>query len=379
MSLMDIDNPSLLYRRYSRQMSLPDVGASGQTKLANSSVLVVGAGGLGSPVLQYLAGAGIGHIGICDFDTVDISNLHRQLIHFESSLGLAKVISAKQFITSINSTVRVTTYDCKVTSSNILELVRDFDCVCDCTDNFTSRYLVNDACVLLNKPLFYGSVFQFEGQVSSFNLSGNSPNYRDLVSEPPPPEFAPSCSEAGVLGILPGIIGLIQSTEILKYCLNLGNPLDGILLTFNALDMSFNKFPIIKDPFTPPITSIQEVEIPTCSLEVTNDSSAYITVNDFISAHSDQNSSKKYLFVDVRSPHEYNSFSIPGSLNIPLDDLEQEDNIDFFSNNVCRRSIVFICKSGLRSTKAVNLLSKYDIQSLSLDGGIDSWLNSQPI
>ena len=375
---MDNETPSSLYRRYSRQMSLPDVGASGQAKLANSSVLVVGAGGLGSPVLQYLAGAGIGHIGICDFDTVDISNLHRQLIHFESSLGQAKVVSAKHFINSINSTVRVTTYECKVSSLNILELVRDFDCICDCTDNFTSRYLVNDACVLLNKPLFYGSVFQFEGQASSFNLSVNSPNYRDLVSEPPPPEFAPSCSEAGVLGILPGIIGLIQSTEILKYFLNLGNSLDGILLTFNALDMSFNKFPISKDPFTPPITSIREVEIPFCSLKTSSDSSSYITVSDFISLYSDPNFSQKYVFVDVRSSHEFNFFSIPGSLNIPLDALEQEDNIDFFCNIVSGKSIIFLCKSGLRSAKAVNLLSKYDIQSLSLDGGIDSWVNLQP-
>ena len=374
---MDLETSSLLYRRYYRQILLPDVGASGQVKLANSSVLVVGAGGLGSPVLQYLAGAGIGHIGICDFDTVDISNLHRQLIHFESSIGHPKVTSAKKFINSINSSINVTTYDCRITSSNILGIVKDFDCVCDCTDNFTSRFLVNDACVLLKIPLFYGSVFQFEGQVSVFNLSKNSPNYRDLVSEPPPPEFAPSCSEAGVLGILPGIIGLIQSTEILKYCLEVGDSLDGILLSFNALDMSFNKFPILKDFSSPPITSIREVEIPHCSLNTSSNSSSSISVLDFIALCSDDITLRKYVLVDVRSPDEFNFFSIPGSVNIPLDDLLQKANIDLLSMNSADKSIIVFCKSGLRSSKAVDILSRYDIKSFSLGGGIDSWLNLQ--
>ena len=221
--------------RYARHISLPEIGFKGQEKLKQSSVACIGTGGLGSPLLIYLAAAGVGRIGIVDFDVVEHSNLQRQIIHSTSSIGLLKTDSAKQHILKINPSCQVDLFNQKITSGNALEILKTYDVICDCSDNFPTRYLINDACLILKKPNIYGSIARFEGQASVFNLKEDSPNYRDLIPIPPPRELIPSCSEAGVLGVLPGIIGTIQATEVIKIIANIGYPLDGRLLIFLSL------------------------------------------------------------------------------------------------------------------------------------------------
>ena len=232
--------------RYSRHLTLTDFGVEAQIKLKQSSVLVVGAGGLGSPLLTYLAAAGVGCIGIVDFDIVEESNLQRQIIHGVNWIDKPKVVSAQHRLNEINPNCIINTYNVKLDSNNILEIIDSYDVVCDGSDNFPTRYLVNDACVIKQKPYVYGSIFQFEGQVSVFNLHPSSPNYRDLVPEPPPAGMVPSCAEGGVLGILPGIIGTIQATETIKIITNIGSTLNERLLLFNALEMSFRELKLKK-------------------------------------------------------------------------------------------------------------------------------------
>ena len=234
--------------RYARHISLPEIGITGQKKLKTSSVACIGTGGLGSPLLIYLAAAGIGRIGIVDFDVVEYSNLQRQIIHTTNSIGLLKTDSAKQHILKINPSCQVDLFNQKLTSGNALEILRTYDVICDCSDNFPTRYLINDACIILKKPNIYGSIARFEGQVSVFNLKEDSPNYRDLIPTPPPQELIPSCSEAGVMGILPGIIGTIQAAEAIKIITNIGFPLNGRILIFNALTMSFKELTLKSSP-----------------------------------------------------------------------------------------------------------------------------------
>ena len=234
--------------RYARHISLPEIGIKGQEKLKISSVACIGTGGLGSPLLIYLAAAGVGRIGIVDFDVVEYSNLQRQIIHTTNSIGLLKTDSAKQHILKINPSCRVDLFNQKLTSSNALEILKAYDVICDCSDNFPTRYLINDACLILNKPNIYGSIARFEGQVSVFNLKEDSPNYRDLIPTPPPQELIPSCSEAGVMGILPGIIGTIQAAEAIKIITNIGYPLNGRILIFNALTMQFKELRLKSNP-----------------------------------------------------------------------------------------------------------------------------------
>ena len=237
--------------RFARHLILPEVGMEGQKRLKASSVLCVGTGGLGSPLLLYLAAAGVGRIGIVDFDVVDHSNLQRQVIHGTSWVGKPKIESAKARILEINPHCQVDLYETALSSENALEIVRPYDIVCDGTDNFPTRYLVNDACVLLGKPNVYGSIFRFEGQATVFNLDAESPNYRDLFPEPPPPGMVPSCAEGGVVGVLPGIIGVIQATEAIKVIAGIGEPLIGRFLIYDALRMKFRELKLRKDPDCP--------------------------------------------------------------------------------------------------------------------------------
>ena len=247
--------------RYARHISLPEIGIKGQEKLKRSSVACIGTGRLGSPLLIYLAAAGIGRIGIVDFDVVEYSNLQRQIIHTTNSIGLLKTDSAKRHILKINPSCRVDLFNQKLTSSNALEILRTYDVICDCSDNFPTRYLINDACLILNKPNIYGSIARFEGQVSVFNLKKDSPNYRDLIPTPPPQELIPSCSEAGVMGILPGIIGTIQAAEAIKIITNIGSPLNGRILIFNALKMSFKELTLRSNPENKKINELIDYEI----------------------------------------------------------------------------------------------------------------------
>src|SRR5271165_872044 len=246
---MELDNDQI--RRYSRHLILPEVGLAGQKKICSTSVLCIGAGGLGSPIAMYLAAAGIGKIGIVDFDMVDFSNLQRQIIHGTKDVGRPKCESAKETINRINPNVEVVLHTTRITSENALDILAQYDIVVDGTDNFPTRYLTNDACVLLKKPNVYGSIFRFEGQASVFAPHLNGPCYRCLYPEPPPPGMVPSCAEGGVLGVLPGIIGCIQATEILKLALGKGNLLIGRLLLFNALDMKFRELKLRRDPECP--------------------------------------------------------------------------------------------------------------------------------
>src|SRR5271163_5113900 len=246
---MELDNDQI--RRYSRHLILPEVGLAGQKKICSASVLCIGAGGLGSPIAMYLAAAGIGKIGIVDFDTVDFSNLQRQIIHGTADVGRSKAESAKDTIERINPHCEVVIHNTRISSENAIDLIRPYDIVVDGTDNFPTRYLTNDACVLLKKPNVYGSIFRFEGQASVFAPHLNGPCYRCLYPEPPPPGMVPSCAEGGVLGVLPGIIGCIQANEILKLALNVGTSLIGRLLLFNALDMKFRELKLRRDPQCP--------------------------------------------------------------------------------------------------------------------------------
>ena len=234
-------------QRYSRHLTLEEVGIEGQNRLKNASVLAIGTGGLGSPLLLYLAAAGVGKIGIIDFDIVDESNLQRQIIHSTNWLAKPKTDSAKSRIQELNPYCKVISYNQALTSENALDILKDYDVICDGTDNFPTRYLANDACVILGKPYVYGSILKFEGQASVFNLTKDSPNYRDLVPEPPPPGMVPSCAEGGVIGVLPGLVGTIQATETIKILTNIGEPLDGRILLIDALAMKFKQLKLVKN------------------------------------------------------------------------------------------------------------------------------------
>jgi len=313
------------YERYSRHLILPEVGLEGQKRLKAASVLCVGTGGLGSPLLLYLAAAGVGRIGIVDFDIVDSSNLQRQVIHGTSWIGKPKIESAKNRIWEINPNCQVDLYATFLTSENALEIIKPYDLVVDGTDNFQTRYLVNDACVLLNKPNVYGSIFRFEGQATVFNYQ-DGPNYRDLYPEPPPPGMVPSCAEGGVLGILPGIIGVIQATETIKIILGQGNTLSGRLLLFNALEMKFRELKLRPNPVRPVIEKLIDYEqfcgITQAKAEEAKQQMemAEITVKELKQLLD--SSDRDFVLIDVRNPNEYDIAKIPGSVLVPLPEIE---------------------------------------------------------
>ena len=357
--------------RYSRHLILPDVGLEGQKKLKAARVLLVGAGGLGSPAALYLTAAGVGTIGLVDFDVVDKTNLQRQILHGTSTVGTGKLESAAARIHDLNPNVRVEPFETRLTSENALDIIRDFDVVADGTDNFPTRYLVNDACVLLDKPNVYGSIFRFEGQASVFHAR-RGPCYRCLYSEPPPPGLVPSCAEGGVLGVLPGIIGSIQALETIKLILGTGDPLIGRLVLFDALKLQFRELKLEKDPDCPlcgrhpSVTELIDYEA-FCGIgsEPSYDG-AEITAQE-LKGEWDRN--PDLLVIDVREPHEYEIAHIDGALLIPLGQLP--DRLGELDGH---REVVTHCHHGARSLKALEILKAAGFSKVrSLRGGIDAW------
>jgi len=371
---MELNNDEI--RRYSRHLILPEVGLSGQKKICSSSVLCIGAGGLGSPIAMYLAAAGIGKLGILDFDSVDFSNLQRQIIHGTADVGRPKTLSAQETIKRINPNVEVVVYNTRITSENALDLIRPFDIVVDGTDNFPTRYLTNDACVLLKKPNVYGSIFRFEGQASVFAPHLGGPCYRCLYPEPPPPGMVPSCAEGGVLGVLPGIVGTIQATEILKLALGKGSSLVGRLLLFNALEMKFRELKLRRDPKcplcgeNPSITQLIDYEMfcgitPEPAMPASNPDE--VTVQEMKRALDDRKLGIQIL--DVREPDEYQIAHIDGVPLFPLSTLPQR-----FTELDPNQQYFIHCKSGVRSLRALEFLREQGFKYLkSVKGGISAW------
>ena len=359
--------------RYSRHLIMPEVGMAGQQKLKAARVLCIGAGGLGSPLALYLAAAGVGTLGIVDFDVVDFTNLQRQIIHSTADVGRKKLDSAAEKLKAINPFINLKTFETRLTSANALDLFREFDIVADGTDNFPTRYLVNDACVLTGKPNVYGSIFRFEGQASVF-ATEEGPCYRCLYPEPPPPGLVPSCAEGGVLGILPGLVGVMQATEVIKLILGQGEPLIGRLLLIDALGMKFRELKLRKNP-----------DCPACGTHPTV--TKLIDYNEFCGIRGEEkpvetgipemqveelkrrlDAGEDLYVLDVREPHEYQICNIGGHL-IPLGDLPKRVN-ELDSS----REIVAHCRSGVRSAKAVGFLQQAGFKKVhNLAGGILAW------
>jgi molybdopterin/thiamine biosynthesis adenylyltransferase/rhodanese-related sulfurtransferase/molybdopterin converting factor small subunit len=375
-------------KRYSRHLIMPEVGIDGQRKLKAGSVLCIGAGGLGSPAAMYLAAAGVGRIGIVDFDVVDFSNLQRQLLHSTSDVGRSKLASAKDKLHGLNPHIQIDTYETTVTSDNALDLFRPYDVILDGTDNFPTRYLVNDACVLSGKPNAYGSIFRFEGQASVFGTK-DGPCYRCLYPEPPPPGLVPSCAEGGVLGVLPGIIGVIQATESIKLILGIGEPLIGRFLIYDALKMRFRELKLRKDPECPvcgthpTVTKLIDYE-QFCGIRP-EPAAAQATgagVSDWETTAVDLkkrlDAGDDVLILDVREPNEYQINRIPGSVLIPLGELPRR-----YAELPKDKDIVAHCKMGGRSAKAMEFLQTVGFKRVkNLRGGILEWIDkvdpSQP-
>ena len=368
------------YLRYARHLTLPEFGEVGQQKLLKASVLLIGAGGLGSPLALYLAAAGIGRLGIMDFDVVDVSNLQRQVIHRTQDVGTSKAKSAKRGVQDLNPGCQVDIYEEGITSANALEIIGKYDIVIDGTDNFPTRYLVNDACVFLNKVNIYGSIYRFEGQATVFDArkgpdgKRNGPCYRCLYPEPPPPGEVPSCAEGGVLGVLPGTIAMIQATEAIKVISGMGRSLAGRFLRYDAMNMSFRELKLRPDPScpvcsaNPTITQLIDYQqfcgmgrgesaVSTENLEITP--AAYAELRE---------SGKEHLLLDVREPFELGICQIDGNLNIPLGQLPNRlSELTAWKNKL----IIAQCKSGRRSMKALETLKKHGFTNvLNLEGGI---------
>jgi adenylyltransferase/sulfurtransferase len=360
--------------RYSRHLIMPEVGMEGQLKLKRAKVLCIGAGGLGSPLALYLAAAGVGRLGIVDFDVVDFTNLQRQVIHGTKDVGRPKLASAREAIAEINPYVEVVSHETRLTSDNALDLFKDYDIVADGTDNFPTRYLVNDACVLLGKPNVYASIFRFEGQATVF-YAREGPCYRCLYPEPPPPGLVPSCAEGGVLGVLPGIMGSIQALEAIKLILGKGDSLIGRLLLFDALGLKFRELKLRKSPEcpvcgpNPTVTKLIDYE-QFCGIRgeehVEDTKVPEITPVELKQMMDDK---KPFVLIDVREPHEYDICRIPGSRLIPLGEVPRR----MHELNSADELVVH-CRSGARSAKAVDFLMKSGFRKIhNLKGGILGW------
>jgi sulfur-carrier protein adenylyltransferase/sulfurtransferase len=364
------------YERYSRHLILPEVGLEGQKRLKAASILCIGTGGLGSPLLLYLAAAGVGRLGIVDFDVVDFSNLQRQVIHGTSWVGKPKIESAKSRILEINPYCHVDLYETMLTSENALSIAEPYDIIIDGTDNFPTRYLVNDTCVLLNKPNVYGSIFRFEGQATVFNYEGG-PNYRDLYPEPPPPGLVPSCAEGGVLGILPGIIGVIQATEAIKIILGQGTTLSGRLLLFNALDMKFRELKLRPNPVRPVIEKLIDYEmfcgIPQAKAAEAQQQAEILEMTVTELKQVIDRGANDYVLLDVRNPNEYEIARIPGSVLVPLPDIENGQGVEKVRSLVNGHRLIVHCKMGGRSMKALGILKEAGIDGTNVKGGIQAW------
>jgi len=363
------------YERYSRHLILPEVGLEGQKRLKAASVLCIGTGGLGSPLLLYLAAAGVGRIGIVDFDIVDHSNLQRQVIHGTSWVGKPKIESAKNRILEINPFCQVDLYDTRVSSENAIDIATPYDIIIDGTDNFPTRYLMNDVCVLLNKPNVYGSIFRFEGQATVFNYEGG-PNYRDLYPEPPPPGMVPSCAEGGVLGVLCGVVGSIQATEAIKIILGQGTTLSGRLLLYNALDMTFRQLKLRPNPVRPVIEKLIDYE-EFCGFnkakaeEAEQQKIPEMTVKEL--KELIDSGAKDFVLLDVRNPNEYQIGQIPGSVLVPLPDIEHGAGVAKVKELLNGHRLIAHCKMGGRSAKALSILKEAGIEGINVKGGITAW------
>ncbi|RMH67580.1 MAG: molybdopterin-synthase adenylyltransferase MoeB [Bacteroidetes bacterium] len=364
-------------RRYNRHLILPEVGMAGQKKLKAASVLLIGAGGLGSPLAMYLAAAGVGRLGLVDFDVVDESNLQRQILHGTRDVGRKKLDSARDRLREINPHVQVDLHEVRLTSDNALDLIAEYDIVADGTDNFPTRYLVNDACVLTGRPNVYASIFRFEGQVSVFGLE-DGPCYRCVYPEPPPPGLVPSCAEGGVLGVLPGLVGTLQATEVLKLILGAGEPLKGRLLLIDTLGMQFRTLKVRKDPdcpvcgHHPTLTTLIDYEqfcgIPSPTTPAMTESIPSISVREF---HERRTRGDDLFVLDVRKPFEAQIADIGSDQLIPVEELP-----DRLAEVRARKDqdLVVFCRSGARSARATNLLRAAGFtKAVNLTGGILAW------
>ncbi len=355
--------------RYKKHLTLKEIGFKGQLKLKNSSVICIGAGGLGSSVLLYLAAAGIGRIGIVDNDQVEKSNLQRQIIHETNTVGNLKINSAQERIKRFNPNIEVTTFDKRINSKNVIEIIKDFDIVCDCSDNFGTRYLINDACLILNKALVFGSVQGFEGQISVFNLNKKSPNLRDLLPESPVKDNIPSCEEFGVVGVSTGLIGILQVNEIIKIILKKGEILDGKIMIFDLLNMNIKTLNLKSDKLNKNIKNLSQFEDFYKENECQdNIQIKKINAKEFNTLYKAK--LNKILLIDVREEEEFNKCSIKGSISIPINDLEQKSHLEFIKQESLVKEIFTLCQLGKRSEKASKILMKFKISSTSIEGGM---------
>jgi sulfur-carrier protein adenylyltransferase/sulfurtransferase len=396
-TLGDLSNDEI--KRYSRHLIMPEVGIEGQRRLKSSSILIIGTGGLGSPTALYLAAAGVGKIGLVDYDVVDWTNLQRQVIHGMSTVGMSKLDSAEIRLRDLNPDIIIEKYNVPLTSDNALELLEPYDIIIDGTDNFPTRYLVNDACVKLGKPNVYGSIFRFEGQLSVF-YAKEGPCYRCMFPEPPPPGLVPSCAEGGVLGILPGTIGTMQATEAIKLLLGIGTPMIGRMMLYDALEMSFNTIKVRKNPDCPVCgkhaDAIELIDYEQfCGMPAHDRSSfstiepgfeemPHITVRE-LQAQMDAHN-PDVVVLDVRDPHEWEISALPGTLRIPKGDIQQAKNAvlagrKLFEETVLAqipkdKTLLVHCRSGKRSADSINFLREvgYDASKMyNVAGGILAW------
>jgi len=370
-------------RRYSRHLIIPDVGMIGQKRLKNARVLVIGAGGLGSPALLYLAAAGVGTLGIVEFDTVDESNLQRQIIHGQSDIGKSKALSAKESIAEVNPLVNVEVHDVRLDNDNVMEIFAQYDLILDGTDNFATRYLVNDAAVLSHKPYVWGSIFRFEGQASVF-WDDYGPNYRDLYPEAPPPGMVPSCAEGGVLGVLCASIGSIMVTEAIKLITGIGDPLIGRLMVYDALEMKYTTLKLRKDPEAAPITELIDYE---AFCGAITDEAADAVAGHTIGVrqleewlNERERGEKDFLLVDVRESVERDINAIPGSILIPKGDFQTGEALGRMPQD---KQVVLYCKTGVRSSEVLAIVQGAGLaDAVHVGGGVSAWVNeidpSQP-
>ena len=376
-------------RRYSRHLIIPDVGMSGQKRLKNAKVLCVGAGGLGSPALMYLAAAGVGTLGIVEYDTVDESNLQRQIIHGQSDIGRSKAESARDSVKEINPYVQVNIHELRLDTSNVMDLFAQYDLIVDGTDNFATRYLVNDACVLLDKPYVWGSIYRFDGQASVF-WSEHGPCYRCLYPEPPPPGMVPSCAEGGVLGVLCASIGSIQVTEAIKVITGIGDPLVGSLIVYDALEMSYRKIKVRKDPNcavcgeNPTVTELIDYELfcgsvsPEAADAIVDSTISVKQLDEMLKAR--ERGEKDFVLIDVREPNEYEIVKIPGAVLIPKNEFLMGDAL---TKMPIDKQIVLHCKAGTRSAEVLAAVKGAGFKdAIHVGGGVLAWVNqidpSQP-
>src|SRR6476660_6058741 len=357
-------------RRYSRHLIISDVAMTGQKRLKNAKVLCVGAGGLGSPALMYLAAAGVGTLGIVEFDVVDESNLQRQIIHGQSDIGRSKAESARDSILEINPLITVNVHETRLDNDNVLDIFSQYDLIVDGTDNFATRYLVNDACVILNKPYVWGSIYRFDGQVSVF-WNEYGPNYRDLYPDPPPPGMVPSCAEGGVLGVLCAAIGSVMVNEAIKLITGIGEPLVGRLLVFDALEMTWREIKVRKDPNTVPITELIDYD---SFCGVVSEEAQEAAVGSTITASELKemiDTGKDFALIDVREQNEYEIVSIPGAVLIPKDRILSGEALAEIPQD---KPVVLHCKSGARSAEALAALHQAGFRdAVHVGGGVIAW------